>query len=149
MWYFIVIQILLSPFDVIFNCYFCYLPWFYFYHVIYFCYFSWFFLSYDCYFPWFFSIVWLILVFSLDFFQSCDLIGDNCIVFENFTASIGDLMVANWVYWRCDSVACKWIFATITIQYSYLHSNVIMGIDLQTVLPHYWQDDVSSNQLKF
>jgi len=25
---------------------------------------------------------------------------DNCIVFENFTASIGDLMVANWVYWR-------------------------------------------------
>jgi hypothetical protein len=83
------------------------------------------------------------------FFQSCDLIGDNCIVFENFTASIGDLMAANWVYWRCESVACKRIFATITIQYSYLHSNVIMGIDLQTVLPHYWQDDVSSNQLKF
>jgi len=27
-------------------------------------------------------------------------LGDNCIVFENFTASIGDLMVANWVYWR-------------------------------------------------
>ena len=25
-------------------------------------------------------------------------LGDNCIVFENFTASIGDLMVANWVY---------------------------------------------------
>jgi hypothetical protein len=24
-------------------------------------------------------------------------LGDNCIVFENFTASIGDLMVANWV----------------------------------------------------
>jgi hypothetical protein len=25
-------------------------------------------------------------------------LGDNCIVFENFTASIGELMVANWVY---------------------------------------------------
>jgi len=24
--------------------------------------------------------------------------GENCIVFENFTASIGDLMVANLVY---------------------------------------------------
>ena len=24
-------------------------------------------------------------------------LGDNCIVFENFTASIGDLMVANWI----------------------------------------------------
>jgi hypothetical protein len=24
--------------------------------------------------------------------------GDNCIVFENFTASIGDLMVSNRVY---------------------------------------------------
>jgi len=40
-------------------------------------------------------------------------LGDNCIVFENFTASIGDLMVANWVYWRCDSGASKRIFATI------------------------------------
>ena len=27
-------------------------------------------------------------------------LGDNCIVFENFTASLGDLMVINWVYWR-------------------------------------------------
>ena len=27
-------------------------------------------------------------------------LGDNCIVFENFTASIEDLMVANWVYWQ-------------------------------------------------
>ena len=25
-------------------------------------------------------------------------LGDNCIVFENFTASIGDLMVANIVW---------------------------------------------------
>jgi len=28
-------------------------------------------------------------------------------------ASIGDLMVANWVYWRRVSGASKWIFATI------------------------------------
>jgi hypothetical protein len=35
------------------------------------------------------------------------------IVFENFTASIGDLMVANWVYWRRVSGASKRIFATM------------------------------------
>ena len=40
-------------------------------------------------------------------------LGDDCIVFENFTASIGDLMVANWVYWRRVSGASKQIFATI------------------------------------
>jgi hypothetical protein len=40
-------------------------------------------------------------------------LGDNCIVFENFTASIGDLMVANLVYWRRTSGASKRIFATI------------------------------------
>ena len=40
-------------------------------------------------------------------------LGDTCIVFENFTASIGDLMVANWVYWRHDSGASKRIFAII------------------------------------
>ena len=40
-------------------------------------------------------------------------LGDNCIVFENFTASIGDLMVANWVYWRHVCGASKRIFATI------------------------------------
>jgi hypothetical protein len=40
-------------------------------------------------------------------------LGDNCIVFENFTASIVDLMVANWVYWWRVSGAIKWIFATI------------------------------------
>jgi hypothetical protein len=28
-------------------------------------------------------------------------LGDNYIVFENFTAKNGDFMVANWVYWRC------------------------------------------------
>jgi len=28
-------------------------------------------------------------------------------------ASIGDLMVANWVYWRCFSAASKRIFATM------------------------------------
>ena len=26
-------------------------------------------------------------------------LGDNCIIFENFTASIGDLMAANRVYY--------------------------------------------------
>jgi len=40
-------------------------------------------------------------------------LGDNCIVFENFTTSIGDLMVANWIYWRRVSWASKRIFATI------------------------------------
>jgi len=40
-------------------------------------------------------------------------LGDNCIVFENFTASIGDLMGTNWVYWWRDNGASKRIFATI------------------------------------
>jgi len=44
-------------------------------------------------------------------------LGDNYIVFENFTASIGDLMVANWVYWRRASGASKRIFATIKFKY--------------------------------
>jgi hypothetical protein len=40
-------------------------------------------------------------------------LGDNCIVFENFTASVGDLMVVNWVYWRCVSGVSKRKFAII------------------------------------
>ena len=32
-------------------------------------------------------------------------LGDNCIVFENFTASIGDLMVANEVEFTGDALA--------------------------------------------
>jgi len=36
-------------------------------------------------------------------------LGDNCIVFENFTASIGDLMFTNWVYWRRVGGAIKHI----------------------------------------
>jgi len=40
-------------------------------------------------------------------------LGDNCIVFENVTASIEDLMVTNWVYWRRVSKASKQIFATM------------------------------------
>jgi hypothetical protein len=40
-------------------------------------------------------------------------LGDNCTVFEKFMASIGDLMVANWVYWQRVSRASKQIFATI------------------------------------
>ena len=46
------------------------------------------------------------ILFQLD-------LGDNCIVFENFMASIGDLMVTNWVYWRRVSGASKRIFATM------------------------------------
>ena len=42
-------------------------------------------------------------------------LGDNGIVFDNFTASIGDLMVANLVYWRSVSGASKRIFATIKL----------------------------------
>ena len=30
-------------------------------------------------------------------------LGDNCIVFDNFMASIADLMVANCVFWRRDN----------------------------------------------
>jgi hypothetical protein len=40
-------------------------------------------------------------------------LGDSCIVFENFTASIGDLMVASCVYWRRVSGASKRKFATM------------------------------------
>ena len=43
-------------------------------------------------------------------------LSDNCIVFENFTASIGELMVANLVYWRHVNGASKWIFKTIKSQ---------------------------------
>jgi hypothetical protein len=43
--------------------------------------------------------------------------GDNCIAFENFTASIRDLMDANWDNWRRVSGASKRIFATIKIKF--------------------------------
>ena len=46
-------------------------------------------------------------------YRSCWKLGDNCIVFENFTASIGDLMVANWVYRGRISGASKRIFAAM------------------------------------
>ena len=58
-------------------------------------------------------------------------LGDNSIVFENFTASIGDLMVTNWVYWRCGYLQPsnqKFMPWNFHIQYNYLHSNVIMCI---------------------
>jgi hypothetical protein len=42
-----------------------------------------------------------------------DYLRDNCTVFENSMASIGDLMVANWVNWWCVNGASKQIFATI------------------------------------
>ena len=40
-------------------------------------------------------------------------LGDNCIVFEASTASNGDLMDANRVYWRRVSGDRKRVFATI------------------------------------
>ena len=58
-------------------------------------------------------IVLLINVISMCKCFIAHYLGDNCIVFENFTASIGDLMVANWVYWGRVSRASKRIFATI------------------------------------
>ena len=85
-------------------------------------------------------VAWLNLMENHNLMESTCHLGDNCIVFENFTTSIGDLMVANWVYWRRVSGASKRIFATMKstirqlmpwnfqIQYSYLHSNVIMCI---------------------
>ena len=66
-------------------------------------------------------------------------LGDNCIVFENFTASIGDLMVANWVYWRRYIDAVK---LSNTIQLSPFECNPVYRCSL----PHYWQDDVSGNK---
>ena len=93
-------------------------------------------------------------------------------------------MVANWVYWWRVTGASKRIFATIKstidgvkfqIQYSYLHSNVIMcridihtsyiyiyihrqlmpwNIEIQFSCLHSnvikcWQDDVRGNRLKY
>jgi hypothetical protein len=74
------------------------------------------------------------------FFQLCDLIGDNCIVFENFTASIGGV--------NCEFDGCKYLFywlrfastvklhlrpsnpqltpPTLKIQYCYSYSYVIL-----------------------
>jgi hypothetical protein len=37
---------------------------------------------------------------SDDEFDTDAYLGDNCIVFENFTTSIGGLMVANRVYYQ-------------------------------------------------
>ena len=71
-------------------------------------------------------------------------LGDNSIVFENFTASIGDLMVAIWAYGYLRPSNRKLMLWNFQIQYSYLHSNVTI-----CALPHYWQDDVSGNRLKF
>jgi hypothetical protein len=51
--------------------------------------------------------------FIFYFYSSAVYLGDNCNVFENFTASIGDLMLENWVYWQRDSGTSKRIFVTI------------------------------------
>jgi hypothetical protein len=45
--------------------------------------------------------------------KKCNLLGDKYVVFENFMASIGDLMATNWVYWWRISRASKQIFATM------------------------------------
>ena len=76
-------------------------------------------------------------------------------------ASVGDLMVTNWVYWRRVSGASKRIFVTIKstidavkfqIQYSFHHFNVMMcRIDIHTsymyisVLLTRWQSYLHSN----
>jgi hypothetical protein len=39
--------------------------------------------------------------------KKCNLLGDKYVVFENFMASIGDLMATNWVYWWRISRASK------------------------------------------
>jgi hypothetical protein len=71
------------------------------------------------------EISWDIFRILADFFASWDSIsndhscdnwlklGVNCIAFENFKASVGDLMVANWVHWRRVSGSSKRIFETI------------------------------------
>ena len=65
----------------------------------------------------FIDLEYILFVFIAEklFINSLQLLylGDNCIVFENFTASIGDLIVANWVHWRRVSGTSKRIFATI------------------------------------
>jgi hypothetical protein len=42
----------------------------------------------------------------------CTYLGDNYIVFENITASIWDLMVANWTNWIISYLDCifKWYY---------------------------------------
>ena len=42
-----------------------------------------------------------------------NILGENCIELANFTTSILDLMVANWIYWWHVSRDSKRIFATI------------------------------------
>jgi hypothetical protein len=54
-----------------------------------------------------------IVTFGLRHVRLSKYLEDSCIVFENFTASIWDLMVPNWVYWWRVSEANKRIFATI------------------------------------
>ena len=84
------------------------------------------------------------------------MLRDTCIVFEHFTASIGYLMVANWIYWWRVRGASIWIFASTksttdavkfsnTLICSHLHSNASMCI----ALPHYWQGEVSGNRQYF
>ena len=75
----------------------------------------------------------------------CTYLEDNYIVFENITASIWDFMVANWVYWRRVQSTIVVVKCSNTIQIFPFKCNHVYWC----ALPHYWQDDVSDNRLKF
>ena len=75
---------------------------------------------------------YFLLGFDFIYYRSYYL-GDNCIVFENFTVSIRDLMVANWVYWRRESGPVNGYLRPLNLQlmpWNFLFSNVIMYIDV-------------------
>ena len=75
----------------------------------------------------------------------CTYLEDNYIVFENITASIWDLMVANWAYWRRVKSTIVVVKCSNIIQLFPFKCNDVY----RCALPHYWQDDVSDNRLKF
>jgi alpha-L-fucosidase len=63
---------------------------------------------------------------------------DNYIIFENITASIWDLMIANWVYWwRVKSAIVAVKFSNTIQLFPFKCIHVYRG-----ALSHYWQDDV-------
>ena len=70
---------------------------------------------------------------------------DNYIIFENITASIWDLMIANWVYWwRVKSIIVAVKFSN-TIQlfpFKWIHVH-------RCALSHYWQDDACGIRQQF
>ena len=72
----------------------------------------------------------------------CTYLEDNYIVFENITASIRDLMVANLVYWRRVNSTFVVVKCSYTIQLFPFRSNHVY----RCALPHYGQDDISCNR---